>query len=87
MKLGNKVAIVTGAGKGIGWGIATVFAQEGAKVVVVDWDEDAGKKTAAEINKSGGDAIFARCDVSNEAQVKAMIQATLDKYGRIELQP
>ncbi len=85
MRLENKVAIVTGAGKGIGWGIAKVFSQEGAKVVVVDWDEEAGKKTAEEIRQSGGDAIFVHCDVSNEEQVKAMVQATLDKYGRIDV--
>jgi NAD(P)-dependent dehydrogenase (short-subunit alcohol dehydrogenase family) len=85
MKLENKVAIVTGAGKGIGSGIAKVFSQEGAKVVVVDWDEEAGKKTAEEIRQSGGDALFVNCDVSNEEQVKAMVQATLDKYGRIDV--
>ena len=85
MRLKDRVAIVTGAAKGIGWGIATVFAREGAKVVVVDWDAEAGQKTAAEINESGGDALFVHCDVSNEEQVKAMVQATLDKYGRIDI--
>lgn len=85
MRLKDAVAIVTGAAKGIGWGIATVFSKEGAKVVVVDWDEEAGKKTAADINAAGGDALFVKCDVSNEEQVKAMIQATLDKYGRIDI--
>jgi NAD(P)-dependent dehydrogenase (short-subunit alcohol dehydrogenase family) len=85
MRLKDSVAIVTGAAKGIGWGIATVFSKEGAKVVVVDWDEETGRKTAAEINAAGGDAIFVKCDVSNEDQVKSMIQATLDKYGRIDI--
>jgi NAD(P)-dependent dehydrogenase (short-subunit alcohol dehydrogenase family) len=85
MKLENKVAIVTGAGKGIGSGIAKVFSKEGAKVVVVDWDEEAGKKTAEEIRQSGGDALFVNCDVSNEEQVKAMVQASLDKYDRIDV--
>jgi NAD(P)-dependent dehydrogenase (short-subunit alcohol dehydrogenase family) len=85
MRLENQVAIVTGAGKGIGSGIAKVFSQEGAKVVVVDWDEEAGKKTAEEIRQSGGDALFVNCDVSNEEQVKAMVQASLDKYDRIDV--
>ncbi len=85
MRLENKVAIVTGAGKGIGWGIAKVFSNEGAKVVVIDWDMEAGEKTAEEIRGSGGDAIFVKCDVSNEEEVKAMVQATLDKYGRIDV--
>jgi hypothetical protein len=85
MKLKDEVAIVTGAGKGIGKGIATVFSREGAKVVVADWDEEAGEKTSEEIRRSGGDAFFVKCDVSNEEQVKAMIQATIAKYGRINV--
>lgn len=85
MRLKDKVAIVTGAGKGIGWGIAKVFSQEGAKVVVVDWDEEAGKKTAEEIHQSGGEALFVHCDVSNEQQVRAMIQKTLERFGRIDV--
>jgi NAD(P)-dependent dehydrogenase (short-subunit alcohol dehydrogenase family) len=85
MRFDNQVAVVTGAAKGIGWGIATVFAREGAKVVVVDWDADTGERTAAEIRRDGGEAIFVKCDVSNEEQVKAMIQATLDKYGRLDV--
>ncbi|MBC6935840.1 MAG: SDR family NAD(P)-dependent oxidoreductase [Chloroflexi bacterium] len=85
MRLKDRVAIVTGAAKGIGWGIATVLAKEGAKVVVVDWDEQDGPKTAAEIRDGGGDASFVKCDVSDEDQVKAMVQAALDQYGRIDI--
>jgi NAD(P)-dependent dehydrogenase (short-subunit alcohol dehydrogenase family) len=85
MRLENRIAVVTGAGKGIGWGIATVLSKEGAKVVVVDWDEIAGARTAEEIRRSGGDAIFVKCDVSNEDQVKAMVRMAIDKYGRIDV--
>lgn len=85
MRLKDRVAIVTGAGKGIGQGIAKVFVQEGAKVVVVDWDEEAGKRTAEELCQAGGDAFFVKCDVSKEDQVKAMVQAALEKYGRIDI--
>ncbi len=85
MRLKDRVAIVTGAAKGIGWGIAKVLSQEGAKVVVVDWDAAEGEKSAEEIRKAGGDALFVNCDVSNEEQVKAMIQAALDKYGQIDI--
>ncbi len=85
MRLEDKVAIVTGAAKGIGCGIASVFSKEGAKVVVADWDQEAGEKTANEIGQSGGDAIFVKTDVSNEEQVKNLVQKTLDKYGRIDL--
>ncbi len=85
MKLQDKVAIVTGAGKGIGQGIARVFVKYGAKVVVADWDEDAGLGTAEELRRSGGNAIFVKCDVSNEEQVKAMIQAAIASYGRLNI--
>lgn len=85
MRLQDRVAVVTGAAKGIGWGIASVLAREGAKVVVVDWDEAGGQQTAAEIRQAGGDALFVRCDVSNEAQVQAMVQAALDRYGKIDI--
>lgn len=85
MRLKDKVAIVTGASKGIGWGVATVFAQEKAKVVVVARSESAGEPTAEEIRSKGGDAIFVPCDVSDEEQVKAMVQKTLSIYGQINL--
>jgi NAD(P)-dependent dehydrogenase (short-subunit alcohol dehydrogenase family) len=85
MKLKDRVAIVTGGAKGIGWGIVKVLIQEGAKVVVVDWDEETGKATAEEMRKAGGEALFVKCDVSNEEQVASMIQATLEKYGKIDI--
>ncbi len=84
MRHENKVVIVTGSAKGIGWGIAKVFVQEGAKVAVVDWDETTGKKTAEEFRNAGGQAIYIKCDVSNEDEVKAMIQSVLDEYGHID---
>lgn len=85
MKHENKVAIVTGAAKGIGWGIAKVLAQEGAKVVVVDWDAENGEKTAREICDSGGEAIFVKCDVSSEEDVRAMIDTAVKQFGRIDI--
>lgn len=85
MKLKDRVAIVTGSAKGIGWGIVKVLVKEGAKVVVVDWDEKNGVQTAEDMRKAGGDALFVKCDVSNEEQVKAMVQKTLDQYGRIDI--
>jgi len=81
----NQVAIVTGAAKGIGWGIVKVLSEKGAKVVVVDWDEENGQKTAEELRKGGREAIFVKCDVSNEEQVKSMIKSTLDHFGRIDI--
>jgi len=85
MKLKDRVAIVTGGAKGIGWGIVKVLIQEGAKVVIVDWDVETGKRTADEMRLAGGDALFVKCDVSNEEEVKAMVQAALDQYGQIDV--
>jgi len=85
MTFEGRVAIVTGSAKGIGWGIAKVFSQKGAKVVVVDWDDKTGAKTAEELRQAGGEAIFVKCDVSNEEQVKAMINKTIETYGRIDV--
>ena len=84
MKLAGKVAIITGAGKGIGAGIARVFVREGARVVVADRDEAAGAKTADELRGTGGQATFVPCDVSNEEQVKTMVAATVATYGRLD---
>ena len=86
MKFKNKeVAIVTGATKGIGWGIAKVMAREGCRVVVVGRDEAGGAKTVREIEQEGGEAFWVKCDVSQEDQVKAMVKAALDKWGRIDI--
>ena len=85
MKLKDKVAIVTGASYGIGKGIAKVFVREGAKVVLASRGEKVGQQTTEEIRRSGGDVIFVQCDVSNEEQVKAMIQATIAKYGVLNI--
>jgi NAD(P)-dependent dehydrogenase (short-subunit alcohol dehydrogenase family) len=85
MKLKDKVAIVTGGSKGIGWGVATIFAQEGAKVVVVARNVQEGELTVEEIRQKGGNAIFIRCDVSNEEDVKKMVQTTIEAYGQIDI--
>jgi NAD(P)-dependent dehydrogenase (short-subunit alcohol dehydrogenase family) len=85
MKLQDRVAIVTGAAKGIGWGIAKIFIEEGAKVVVVDWDEENGEKVTKEFAKDGGDVIFVKCDVSTEDQVKAVVEKSMQAYGKIDI--
>jgi NAD(P)-dependent dehydrogenase (short-subunit alcohol dehydrogenase family) len=85
MRLKERVGIVTGAAAGIGKGVATVFSQEGAKVVVVDWDDTIGEKTAKEIRDKGNSAIFVKCDVSNEEHVKAMVHKTIDTYGQLDI--
>jgi NAD(P)-dependent dehydrogenase (short-subunit alcohol dehydrogenase family) len=85
MTFTGRVVIVTGAAKGIGWGIAKVMSEKGAKVVIVDWDEKEGPVTAEKIRKAGGEAIFVKCDVSDEEQVKKMIEKTIQTYGQIDV--
>jgi len=85
MKLLNKVAIVTGAAMGIGKGIAFILGQEGAKLVLADVNVPVGLKTCRELEKLGYEAFFVECDVSKEDQVKAMITASVERYGTIHI--
>jgi NAD(P)-dependent dehydrogenase (short-subunit alcohol dehydrogenase family) len=82
--LENKVALVTGAGSGIGKASALAFAREGAKVGVADIVVDAGEQTAHAIMESGGEATFIRADVSKAVEVEAMISKTVELYGRLD---
>lgn len=86
MKLKDRVVIVTGASRGIGNAIARTFAKEGAKVVVnYNSSEEYASKLAEEIRKEGGDAIIVRADVSKPADVKRLIEKTMEKYGRVDI--
>lgn len=85
MSFQDKVVIVTGAAKGIGKGIAKVFNEKGAKVVVVDWDAQNGQATAQELSLQGEESIFIQCDVSNEEQVVLMIENVIKTFGRIDV--
>jgi NAD(P)-dependent dehydrogenase (short-subunit alcohol dehydrogenase family) len=85
MRLKNKVAIVTGAGAGVGEAIAMRFCQEGARVVGCDVSRTGGESVALAIRKSGGEVIFVETDVSSESQVKALVQVALEKFGRIDI--
>jgi len=85
MRLANKVALITGAGSGIGRESASLFAREGAKVVVVDINPKAGEETVASIREAGGEAVFFRADVSQAPDARAMIAYAEETYGRLDV--
>lgn len=80
----GKVALVTGASGGIGRASALAFAQSGASVVVSDVNEAGGSETVDLITAAGGNAVFQRCDVSNGADVKALVARAVSEYGRLD---
>jgi NAD(P)-dependent dehydrogenase (short-subunit alcohol dehydrogenase family) len=81
----GKVAIVTGAAGGIGRAACLKFAAEGARLVAVDIEAEAGEASAALVRKSGGDAVFLRADVSRDTDCKAMVEIALTRYGRLDV--
>jgi len=85
MRLDNKVALITGAAFGMGEAAARLFAREGAKVVVADIDQAQGIAVSQAIVAAGGDSIFARLDVSDEAHWQAAMALTLARYGRLDI--
>ena len=84
-KLNGKVALVTGGTSGIGKATAIAFARAGAKVVLTGRREKEGAQVVAEIKKLGGDAAFVRGDIAKDADVKAMIDVTVEKFGRLDI--
>lgn len=85
MRVNHKSIIVTGAGQGIGKGIALRLAAEGAKVIVNDIDAILGESVVKDIVDAGGTASFVAADVTNSAQVKALVDAAVQRYGRLDV--
>ena len=85
MKLTEKVAIITGAGSGVGWESAILFANEGAKVVAVDINEANCQQVVKKIVDNGGTAEFCTTDLSNAKDVERMVDFTIKKFGRIDI--
>ncbi len=84
-RLNGKVAIITGAGSGMGRASAEVFTEEGAKVVVADWNREGGEETVKKIRDQGGQAVFFHVDVSKEAEVKALVDFAVATYGGLDV--
>lgn len=83
--LNGKVAVITGAGSGVGRASARRFVEEGASVVCADIDLDRAKETVSELEASGGQAVAERCDVAEEADVVAAIAAAVSRFGRLDI--
>src|SRR6188472_4718606 len=83
--LENKVAIITGAGSGIGKATAELFAREGAKVVVSDISEKNGNSAVDELIKNGGQAFFIKADSSKPEENEALVKQTIEKYGGLDI--
>jgi NAD(P)-dependent dehydrogenase (short-subunit alcohol dehydrogenase family) len=82
---GGQVAVVTGAGSGMGRDTATAFAAAGAAVVLADINQDAVRAASEELTAAGHQALGVTCDVSDEAQVAALVERTVDVYGRLDM--
>jgi 3-oxoacyl-[acyl-carrier protein] reductase len=85
MSLTGKVAIVTGGGSGFGEGIARLFAEKGAKVVVADINDAGGERVTAEIKATGAEAVYVHADVATDAGTAGMIKAATDAFGRLDV--
>lgn len=83
--LTNKIAFISGAANGIGKATALLFSRSGAKVAVVDVQDEAGEAVAQSIRSNGGEAVYIHCDVSNRAEIKRAIERTVESFGGIDL--
>ena len=85
MRLKDKKAIVTGAGQGIGRSIALKMAQEGADVVIAEWNTETGTQTKKEVEALGRRALYIKVDVANQKQVQSMVAEVLEAWGKIDI--
>ncbi|MEP6625286.1 MAG: glucose 1-dehydrogenase [Acidimicrobiia bacterium] len=84
-RLDGKVALITGAGNGMGQVASVLFAREGARIVVADFSEAGGAETVAAVEAVGGEAAFVKVDVANAEQVEAMVQFSMTRFGALDV--
>lgn len=84
-RLNGKVAIITGGGSGQGKAAVRIFAEEGAKVVIAEWNEATGAETEKTMKDNGYDTLFIKTDVSSEESVKEMVRKTVETYGTVDI--
>src|SRR4051794_15152055 len=85
MRLANKVALITGAGSGIGRESALLFAREGARVVVAEVNDEAGQAVVEELRAAGGEAVYVHADVSKAVDAEGMVRAAEESFGRLDV--
>lgn len=85
MRLSGKVAVITGGGNGIGKAAALLFAEHGAKVVIGDFNSEAGEKAAHEIREKNNNCIFVKTDVTNPKEVEALMNTAVNEYGKLDI--
>src|SRR5687768_5541650 len=83
--LEGKIALVTGAASGIGLETARLLAREGARLVIGDIDDPAGEKARRELEELGTDALYVHCDVTEDADVKALVDTAISRFGRLDV--
>lgn len=84
-RLADKVCLITGGARGIGATSARMFANEGAKIAVIDLKDDLGKEVVDDINRAGGEAMYAHCDVTHAGSIAAMVDMVVDRFGKIDV--
>lgn len=85
MRFSNKVCIVTGSGSGIGRATAERFASEGGQVIIADRNEEGGNETVNLITQKGGTALFIKCDVGKEDEIKQVVNTAIEKWGKVDI--